>query len=113
MTKHDCDRNVFLYRLHVLFNEPIFWGPILITSLQKLGHMSLPDIYYCESIVLMICLTLDIPSGALADVIGRARSDRDLRVDKCLNGWAATARTRADRGRGGVRITGQAQAAHR
>ncbi len=74
MTKQDCDRNVFLYRLHVLFNEPIFWGPILIASLQKLGRMSLPDIYYCESIVLMICLTLDIPSGALADVIGRKKT---------------------------------------
>ena len=64
-------RNVLLYRLYVLFNEPLFWGPILITSLQKLAHMSLPDIYYMESVVLCFCVLLDIPSGVLADYIGR------------------------------------------
>ncbi len=74
MNRHDAERNIFLYKLHAIFNEPLFWGPILIASLEKLAHMSLPDIYYMESVVLCICVLLDIPSGALADVIGRKRS---------------------------------------
>ena len=67
-------RNVALYKLFVIFNEPLFWGPILITSLQKLGQMSLPEIYFMESAVMIICVVLDIPAGALADVIGRKKS---------------------------------------
>jgi MFS family permease len=67
-------RNVALYKLFVMFNEPLFWGPILIISLQKLAHMSLPEIYFMESAVMIICVALDIPAGALADVIGRKKS---------------------------------------
>lgn len=74
MNVHDAKRNIWLYQLYVLFNEPLFWGPILIISLQKLAYMPLPDIYYMESAVLCICVVLDIPSGALADLIGRKRS---------------------------------------
>ncbi|MDO8451574.1 MAG: MFS transporter, partial [bacterium] len=74
MDEHYADRNILMYRLYALFNEPLFWGPILITSLQKLAHMPLSDIYYMESAVLCICVALDIPSGALADIIGRKRS---------------------------------------
>lgn len=68
------NRNVTLYRIHAVFNEPLFWGPILILSLQKLAHMSLPDIYFMESAILCICVLCDIPSGALADVIGRKKA---------------------------------------
>lgn len=67
-------RNVLLYWLYVVFNEPLFWGPILITSLQKLAQMQLADIYFMESAVLCICIALDIPSGALADLIGRKKT---------------------------------------
>lgn len=74
MHAHDVTRNLLLYRIYTLFNEPLFWGPILITSLQKLAHMPLSDIYYMESVVLCICVVIDIPSGALADLIGRKRS---------------------------------------
>ncbi len=74
MDEHDVGRNVLLYRIYALFNEPLFWGPILIISLQKLAHMPLSDIYYMESTVLCICVILDIPSGAFADMIGRKRS---------------------------------------
>jgi MFS family permease len=66
--------NVLLYRLYVIFNEPLFWGPILIVSLQRLAGMSLPEIYYMEAVVLCICVVLDIPSGALADMIGKKRT---------------------------------------
>lgn len=69
-----CRRNIFLYRLHSAFNEPLFWGPILILSLQQLAHMPLAEIYYMESAVLGICVVLDLPSGALADIIGRKRT---------------------------------------
>ncbi len=67
-------RNVALYKLFVMFNEALFWGPILIISLQKLGLMSLPDIYFMESAVMVICVVLNIPTGALADVIGRKKT---------------------------------------
>ncbi len=66
-------RNISLYKKFVLFSEPLFWGPILITAIQKLGHMSLPSIYFMESTVIIICVALDIPSGALADLIGKRR----------------------------------------
>ena len=66
-------RNISLYKKFVLFSEPLFWGPILITAIQKLGHMSLPSIYFMESAVIIICVALDIPSGALADLIGKRR----------------------------------------
>lgn len=74
MNKAEGDRNILLYRLYVIFNEPLLWGPILITSLQNLAHMSLSDIYFMEAVVLGLCVVLDIPSGALADVIGRKRT---------------------------------------
>ena len=67
-------RNILLYKLFVLFNEPLFWGPVLISSLQQLGHMPLPDIYFMESAVMIICVLLDIPSGALADLIGKKKT---------------------------------------
>lgn len=66
--------NIFLYRLYIVFNEPLFWGPILIVALQKLAGMSLSDIYYMESAVLIISVALDIPFGALADLIGRKKT---------------------------------------
>lgn len=74
MNETESNRNILLYRLYVIFNEPLFWGPILITSLQNLAHMSLSSIYYMEAIVLGLCVLLDIPSGALADVIGRKQT---------------------------------------
>lgn len=64
---------VTVYRLYVLFCEPLFWGPILIAAMQTLAHMTLEDIYYMESIVLGLCIFIDIPSGALADSIGRKK----------------------------------------
>ena len=73
MNTYDVTRNVLLYRIHVIFNEPLFWGAVLIDSLQRLAHMSLPDIYYMESVVLVLCVALDVPAGVLADLIGRKK----------------------------------------
>ncbi len=74
METNHCKKNVFLYKLYVVFNEPLFWGPILIISIQKLAGMSLSDIYYMESVTLILCVLLDVPFGALADIIGRKKT---------------------------------------
>ena len=73
MNEQESRRNISLYRLYTIFSEPLFWGPIIIMSLQNLGHMSLPSIYYQESAVLCLCVVLDIPAGILADRIGRKK----------------------------------------
>lgn len=69
-----CRRNIFLYKWYVIFNEPLFWGPILVITLQELGHLSLSDIFYMEAVATGICIVLDMPAGALADIIGRKRA---------------------------------------
>lgn len=67
------ERNLKLMMLQSIFLEPLFWGPILILTLQNLAHMKLEDIYLQESICVIICLIIDIPTGALADIIGRKK----------------------------------------
>ena len=67
-------RNIILYKLFVMFSEPLFWGPILIISLQQLAHMTLPSIYFMESAVMVLCVVLNAPAGALADTIGRKKT---------------------------------------
>ncbi len=74
MDQKDIHRNITLYRLLILFNEPLFWGPIIIISLQKLAHMSLPDIYLMESAAVALNVLLDAPAGALADLIGKKKT---------------------------------------
>jgi len=67
-------RNITSYKLFTIFNEPLFWGPILIIALQTLAHMKLHEIYFMESAVMILCVVLNIPAGALADVIGRKKT---------------------------------------
>ena len=74
MNAHQIRRNVSLYKLFVIFNEPLLWGPVVISSIQQLGHMPLADVYFMESSVMVLCVLLDIPSGALADQIGRKKA---------------------------------------
>ncbi len=74
MNQKDVYRNIALYKYFVLFNEPLFRGVIIITSLQALAHMELSDIFLMESLVMVLCLLFDIPAGALADLIGRKRT---------------------------------------
>lgn len=69
-----CARNVFLYKMLVIFGEPLFWGPIVILSLTDLAGMSLSEIYYMESVVLILCVVLEIPFGVLSDIIGRKKT---------------------------------------
>lgn len=74
MKENDALRNVRLYKLYKTFGEPLMWGPILISCLMNLGHMKLSEIYFMESIVLVGTIFLQIPTGALADIIGRKKT---------------------------------------
>lgn len=60
-----------LYLATSLLEEPLFWGPVLLVALAKLGHMSIEQIFLSEALAVGIILVLDAPSGILADMIGR------------------------------------------
>ena len=74
MKENDALRNVRLYKLYKTFGEPLMWGPILISCLMNLGHMKLSEIYFMESIVLIGTIFLQIPMGAIADIVGRKKT---------------------------------------
>lgn len=63
-----------LYLVASLLNDPLFWGPVLLLALAKLGHMSIEQIFISEVIAVTLILILDAPSGVFADMIGRKRS---------------------------------------
>jgi MFS family permease len=73
MEREKALRNVELYKWYRLLKEPLMWGPILISTLIHLGHMSLESIYFMEAVVLFGYIFLEAPSGALADLIGRKK----------------------------------------
>jgi len=73
MGKNHTHRNIALYKVFVLMNEPLFWGPVIIMAMQRLGQMKLSDIYLMESVAMALTVLLNIPAGALADVIGRKK----------------------------------------
>ncbi len=60
-----------LYLLMNLLEEPLFWGPILLVAMAKLGHMSTEQIFLSEALATGLVLVLDAPSGILADMLGR------------------------------------------
>lgn len=72
--KQKLEKNLKLYYWYSIFAEPLFWGPILIIAIMKLGNMSLPHIYFMEAVVILGLIFLEIPTGALADRIGRKRT---------------------------------------
>ncbi len=74
MNAHDAERNIKLYRLYVTFREPLLWGSVLISCIMHLGHMSLAQIYFMESVILLGTIFLQVPTGALADLIGRKKT---------------------------------------
>ena len=71
MDKFQAKRNLILYGMFQALREPFFWGPILILYLQQMGHMSLSGIYLVESVTMLLLIVLQIPTGALADLLGR------------------------------------------
>lgn len=60
-----------LYLFMSLLEEPLFWGPILLVAMAKLGHMSTEQIFLSEALATGLVLVLDAPSGILADMLGR------------------------------------------
>jgi len=69
-----ANRNVVLYYFFQLLREPLFWGPILISYIRHVSQMSLSEIYIMEATCLIGIMLLEIPSGALADLLGRRRT---------------------------------------
>ncbi len=67
-------RNIKLFYWFQTLKEPLFWGPILILYIQRIGQMKLPQIYFMESVTILLSIFLEIPSGALADLIGRKKT---------------------------------------
>jgi len=74
MKQEEVKRNITLYKWHFSLVQSLFVGPILILYLQKVGKMSLSHIYIMEAVVVLGFLLLEIPSGALADLIGRKKT---------------------------------------
>lgn len=64
-------RNLKLYLVFWLLREPLFWGPILIIFIQSASKMSLSEVYFMESACIIVAIILQVPTGALADLIGR------------------------------------------
>jgi len=62
-----------LYLIESILDDPLFWGPVLILALSKLGHMSNEQIFLSEAFATGLILILDAPSGMLADLIGRKK----------------------------------------
>ncbi len=72
--KHShIQRNIRAFRIFKTCGTAPFWAPILILYIQEIGHMSLSDIYFMEAIVLVLTFLVEIPTGAIADMIGRKR----------------------------------------
>ncbi|MFH1457174.1 MAG: MFS transporter [Patescibacteria group bacterium] len=67
-------RNIIFYFIFHILREPLFWGPVLIYYLQHQGNMSLHGIYFMETVVVLGFVILEVPSGALADLIGRRKT---------------------------------------
>ena len=64
--KERLKRNVRLYVWYETLRQPLFWGPVLITYLMHVGKMTLVEIYFMESVVLLLGAVIEIPTGALA-----------------------------------------------
>src|SRR3989339_2275647 len=74
MTKKSLERNIKLYGWFQIMREPLFWGPILITYITNIGKMTLPEMYFMESIVVFGMIFVEIYSSAWADLLGRKKT---------------------------------------
>lgn len=72
MEKHLL-RNIRLFYLFQLLREPLFWGAILLTYIQKVSGMSLSEYTAMEGICILVSLFLQVPMGALADLLSRRK----------------------------------------
>lgn len=67
-------RNARLFWWFAVFQDPLFWGPVVIYYIQHTGKMALSDIYLLESITVLGMTFLEIITGSLADQIGRKKT---------------------------------------
>ncbi len=74
MNLRQVQSNVLLYKFYQALREPLFWGPVLIIYIQKVSAMSLAQIYQMESVCVILLFVLQIPTGAIADLIGRKKT---------------------------------------
>jgi len=74
MNELQVKRNVFLYKLFFVLMESLFVGPILIFYIQNIGKMALSDIFIMEAVVVGGLILLEVPTGSLADLIGRKKT---------------------------------------
>lgn len=73
-TKEKVAKNLKLYKIFQLLREPLFWGPILISYIMSQTAMTLSEIYFMEGIAILLVALLQVPTGALADKIGRRKA---------------------------------------
>lgn len=69
----ELERNVRLFRWFQIFSDPLFWGPVVIFYIMKIGHMSLEQYCGMEAVIMLLLAALQIPTGALADHVGRRK----------------------------------------
>lgn len=62
-----------LFTVISVLDEPLFWGPILMSALAHLAHMSQSQIFISEAFALVLVILIDTPLGAVADHIGRKK----------------------------------------
>jgi len=74
MNELKVKQNIRLYSFFQALREPLFWGPIIIFFIQHVAGMSLSDIYVMEAVVVLLIFMFEVPTGALADVIGRKKT---------------------------------------
>ncbi|MFH1188502.1 MAG: MFS transporter [bacterium] len=67
-------RNILLFHIFLVCRDPLFWAPILISYVHHVGHMEFAAIYVMEAIVVLGLVFLEIPTGALADLIGMKKT---------------------------------------
>lgn len=67
--KNSYERNIYLYKYYVIFSEALFIWPIEILFMQEKG-LSYTEIMLIESLISIMQLILEIPSGIVADKIG-------------------------------------------
>jgi MFS family permease len=74
MKADQTDRNIALYTIFNLCQDPFLWGPVLITYLMSIGKMSLAEIYFMEATVLAAMIFVEIYSSSWADILGRKKT---------------------------------------
>jgi MFS family permease len=45
-----------------------------ILTLNDLAHMSLKEVYICESVVVVLIIVFEVPTGSIADMLGRKKT---------------------------------------